>query len=197
MTPTRGTRSTVGGVSDSPTTDTASPTAAEPTGPAPAPVAKPRNPARVAIVLGLVVLALFCLIAVAATTKTDDVTGRVSGKAETASRPGLGPEAGSTRPLEVESVTPRPSDVVGPQPEIIADLAAGFTGELVIDGIDIPVDQTTRIPGLGTISFRPTKGKDVSRFDAGVHTVRVVYWPDASTRERDARTFDWSFRVAA
>lgn len=169
------------------------------TGPATpaAPPARRLHPARVAVVVALVGVAVFLVIVIAATARTDDVTGRVSGRSETANRPGFGPESGRTRPLEVESVQPAPTDVVGPQPEIRADLLSGYDAALIVDGKEIPDDQVAKIIPLGQISFRPGKGKDIDYFDAGVHSVRVVYWPDVGTRERDGKTFDWTFRVAA
>jgi hypothetical protein len=100
-------------------------------------------------------------------------------------------------PPEVEGVSPVPDAIADPQAQLSANLTDTFTGVLQFDGVEIPEDQLARIVELGQVSFDPGDGKEFSEFDAGQHSVTLVYWHQTETRETDARTFSWRFRVAA
>ena len=118
-------------------------------------------------------------------------------------------------PTHVESVQPVPEAVqVLNQSNVFVDLDAGFTGVLVIDGIELEtlnIDEladdavepgqqvelppvTRYEPGNATLTFTPSAGAPITEFDDGVHTVEVVYWPIEEGR-RAARTFTWTFTV--
>lgn len=124
----------------------------------------------------------------------------------------------SDLPREVERIVPANGDLVGPETTVGAQLAAGYTGRLVIDGSSIPDDQLST-PGNGRVFFQPgmqeciaapgetgspvtTPGcqpqpKDIERFTAGAHTVTVIFW-DATKRESEGSSaYSWMFRVAA
>ncbi len=95
-------------------------------------------------------------------------------------------------PIEVERVIPAPGSVIAPQDGVQVDLADEYTGVLVIDGKEIPLDQLTVVLPLGQVSFRPAPGLDITRFPPGPHVVRVVYWRQAESREH-SRAFVWRF----
>lgn len=118
-------------------------------------------------------------------------------------------------PEFIESVQPVPDAVqVLNQSNVFVDLAEGYTGVLVIDGVEIEtvsldelgdatvepgqqidVPPVTRYePGNATLTFTPTQGAAISQFDDGDHTVEVIYWPVEDGR-RFARSFTWSFAV--
>lgn len=118
-------------------------------------------------------------------------------------------------PTFVESVEPVPEAVqVLNQSNVFVDLATGYTGVLVIDGVELEtrdVDELGRVdvepgqqidlppvtifePGNSTLTFTPTAGAPISQFVDGDHTVEVVYWRLDEGRQR-ARSFTWTFTV--
>jgi F0F1-type ATP synthase membrane subunit c/vacuolar-type H+-ATPase subunit K len=116
-------------------------------------------------------------------------------------------------PAAVEEVTPVFDAMQVPQQAtVIADLAAGYEGRLIVDGVELPTirqDQIGNIdikpgeqiavppgaiyePGNATLTFTPGDGQAIDNFDEGRHTVTVIYWkildgPDVS------RSYSWSF----
>ncbi len=128
----------------------------------------------------------------------------------------------STLPPGIERVDPVQSAVRVPsQTKIFVDLAAGYTGELTIDGVRPPVVNlmgevavapagTTAgtLPavapgaqqvggvifeaGNATLTFTPTAGALIESFAEGRHTVTVTYWKLTSGRGA-ARSFTWTF----
>jgi len=100
-------------------------------------------------------------------------------------------------PAEIESVTPTPNAIADPMAQIGANLNDTFTGVLQFDGVEIPEDQLARIVELGQVTFDPGDDREFSKFGAGQHTITVVYWHQTESRETDAHTFSWRFRVAA
>jgi hypothetical protein len=116
-------------------------------------------------------------------------------------------------PAAVEELTPVFDAMQVPQQAtVIADLADGYEGRLIVDGVELPTirqDQIGNIdvkpgeqvsippgaiyePGNATLTFTPGDDQAVHNFDAGRHTVTVIYWrilegPGA------ARSYTWSF----
>ena len=116
-------------------------------------------------------------------------------------------------PAAVEELTPVFDALQVPQQAtVIADLAGGYEGRLIVDGVEIPTirqdeignidvkpgEQVTVPPGAvyeagnATLTFTPGDEQAVENFDAGRHTVTVIYWkilegPGA------ARSYSWSF----
>jgi hypothetical protein len=100
-----------------------------------------------------------------------------------------------TLPSEVSAVLPAPGSQVRVQDSVTADLRADLIGVLVVDGVELPENQVTRVVALGEVSFRPGKGKSFERLEPGVHSVSVIYWPQTKTRANGTNTFTWSFRT--
>lgn len=95
----------------------------------------------------------------------------------------------------VEAVIPgNGSPSVLRQAEIGIDLAAGWTGELNINGVPIPEDQLRRVDQLNQLFFMPGEGKEIERLAAGRVLVIASIWKfdEGETRE-DARQVTWSF----
>jgi hypothetical protein len=116
-------------------------------------------------------------------------------------------------PAAIEELTPVFDAMQVPQQAtVIADLAGGYEGRLIVDGVELPTirqDQIGNIdikpgeqvtvppgaiyePGNATLTFTPGDDQAVKNFDAGRHTVTVIYWkilegPGA------ARSYTWSF----
>jgi hypothetical protein len=116
-------------------------------------------------------------------------------------------------PAAVEEVTPVFDAMQVPQQAtVIADLADGYEGRLIVDGVELPTIRQDEIgnidakpgeqiavppgaiyePGNATLTFTPGDEQAVDNFDEGRHTVTVIYWkildgPGA------ARSYSWSF----
>jgi hypothetical protein len=118
-------------------------------------------------------------------------------------------------PTYIESLDPVPEAVQIPnQSSVFVDLATGYTGVLVIDGIEIEtvnIDElgqadiepgqqvelppVTRFePGNSTLTFTPNAGALITRFAQGEHTAQVIYWRIEDGRQF-ARSFTWTFTV--
>jgi hypothetical protein len=50
---------------------------------------------------------------------------------------------------------------------------------------------------LGEVGFRPGEDMDIARFEEGLHSATILYWPqDRGERGREeARSFTWQFRA--
>jgi hypothetical protein len=100
-------------------------------------------------------------------------------------------------PSTVESVSPEPGTQADRRIAVTADLRDGLTGVLVIDGQRIPEDQLEYIDPQGIITFRPGADTDLSAFEAGEHTVQVLYWDQTENEPADPDSFGWRFRATA
>jgi hypothetical protein len=108
------------------------------------------------------------------------------------------PTGETALPVDIQAVNPQPNQITGLVDDVTVDLADQYTGVLVIDGIEIPEDQLTRVVGIQTVSFRPGPDKVISRFRAGENQVVVKYW-EGRLVDRPGKTysFSWSFRASA
>jgi hypothetical protein len=106
--------------------------------------------------------------------------------------------SGSALPADIQAVSPKPDSNTGLVDTVAVDLADRYTGVLVIDGIEIPEDQLTRVVGIQTVSFRPGPGKEITRFRPGTNQVVVKYW-DGRLVDRPAKpyTYSWQFDASA
>ncbi len=118
-------------------------------------------------------------------------------------------------PATIERVSPVPdAEQALAQTDVVVDLPTGYTGLLIIDGIEIetvnlselqsqPVEPGAQVsippvtvfePGNHTLTYSPSANGPVDRFTSGMHEVEVVYWriEDGDSR---ARSFSWSFNV--
>lgn len=118
-------------------------------------------------------------------------------------------------PSFVEQVQPVPEAVqVLNQSNVFVDLATGYTGVLIIDGVEletVSIDELDRVDlepgqqidlpnvtifesGNSTLTFTPNAAAPITQFVDGEHTVEVLYWRFDETRQR-ARSFTWTFTV--
>jgi hypothetical protein len=116
-------------------------------------------------------------------------------------------------PSAIQEISPAFDAIQVPQQTtVVADLADGYEGRLTIDDVALPTvrqDQLGNIdvepgeqikvppgvifePGNATLSFTPGDEQDIKNFDAGRHTVVVVYWRTIYGEET-ARSYTWSF----
>ena len=117
-------------------------------------------------------------------------------------------------PDPVERISPGKGDSVLRQAEIVADLAPGYTGRLVIDRKAIEVVEVAAAvnvrpgqqvnqgvlvtkfdPGSNTLTYQPQEGAPIASFATGPHEVTVFYWK--LTDPADVRSFTWQFSVTA
>ncbi len=125
-------------------------------------------------------------------------------------------EARAKLPDTIESVEPFPEAVqVLSQTRVFVDLEAGYTGVLVIDGVELPtvniddVDQqfsaepgqqielpatTIFEPGNFTLTFVPSDAALVTKFDTGLHRAQVIYWKIVEGRQHPL-SYGWTFNV--
>ena len=83
------------------------------------------------------------------------------------------------------------------QSRIGVDLAAGWTGVLQINGIEIPEDQLDRNEPLNQVFFTPREGREIERLAPGPVVVSALIWRAGFGETRDdGRTVTWQFRVA-
>ncbi len=118
-------------------------------------------------------------------------------------------------PATIEQIDPVPAAVRVPaQTSVFVDLVAGYTGVLIIDGLEL---QTVNIedlqdsankpgtqitlppttiyePGNATLSFDPSDESSIPEFSQGEHVVKVIYWKVTEGRG-SARSFTWTFNV--
>ena len=100
-------------------------------------------------------------------------------------------------PGVVESITPESGEITGLVDDVSVDLRDDLTGVLVIDGVEIPEDQLSRVEELGVVTFRPGPDQEFRRFRAGENTVVVRYWPRGEQRPDQPASYSWRFRAAA
>ena len=139
-------------------------------------VAQPRKPLRVLIVVGGLLLAVNIWIIAGVSQRT---------------------KPGTTLPNAIEELIPNPGALVSPQSTIGVNLRNDLAGALQFDRAEIPQDQLVEQTTQGILTFSPGPGRDLGKLPQGEHTITVVYWPRASTREKGATTYSWKFSVGA
>jgi len=119
-------------------------------------------------------------------------------------------------PDQIESVEPFPEAVqVLSQSRVFVDLESGYTGVLVIDGVELPtinIDDVAQQfdaepgqqidlpattifePGNFTLTFVPSEDALVQKFDTGLHRAEVIYWKVIEGRQRPV-SYSWTFNV--
>lgn len=123
---------------------------------------------------------------------------------------------GVDRPAEIENLSPVENAVqVLQQESVFVDLAPGYEGVLVVDGIEIAIDRPDQVdddlepgeqqltdptrtrydPGSNTLTFRPAEGAPIESWTVGRHDVVVVYWLIEDGRGVDDQRYRWSFDV--
>jgi hypothetical protein len=99
-------------------------------------------------------------------------------------------------PSAIESVNPVNNALTVPsQSTISVNLKFGYDADLIIDGVEIPRDQTKYDKATAELRFTPGPDKDLKILPGGIRRVMVVYWPLSGTREANAQTYQWTFSV--
>ena len=92
----------------------------------------------------------------------------------------------------VEQLLPARGNEVLRQARLGIDLAPGWTGVLVVNGVEIPEDQLIRNEPLNQVFYQPGEGQEVDELDAGQNCVTAVVWQLSQSREQ-ARDITWCF----
>lgn len=109
------------------------------------------------------------------------------------------PPSPTTLDVAVEALTPsRESTGNLRQGEIGIDLAPGWTGDLRINGLDIPEDQLRRNDPLNQFFFLPGQGQEIEEVPPGRVVVTAFIWRplQGESRESGSRSVTWTFTVA-
>ncbi|MGI9022639.1 MAG: hypothetical protein ACR2HV_05310 [Acidimicrobiales bacterium] len=99
-----------------------------------------------------------------------------------------------TLPAAVELVSPQGGDLDLRQATIAADLAPGYTGYLLFDGVEVPDDDLQRVDALNTVTLRPTVDSDYLELTPGPHCATVVYRKIGEPMET-SNNFRWCFEL--
>jgi hypothetical protein len=100
-------------------------------------------------------------------------------------------------PSAIEQVDPAPGSQADRRIAVTADLRDDLTGVLVIDGLRIPEDQLEFNDPLGVITYRPGPDQEFPSFEAGEHTIQVLYWKQTEDEPPDPDAYGWRFRATA
>jgi hypothetical protein len=99
-------------------------------------------------------------------------------------------------PAQIEALNPvQDAQTVPGQATVTVDFVFGITGELNIDGVDIPADETVYEKSQAMLSFSPGVGRALKLLPGGLRRATVYYWPVSATRETAGRAFSWTFTV--
>jgi hypothetical protein len=129
------------------------------------------------------VVVVGCLVALAFTCsaiETDDGTNDVATSGDS--------------PVE-QLIPPRDSEILR-QEAVGVDLRPGWTGVLIVNGVEIPEDQVDddALAATGVLTYTVGDEKAVERFDAGENCVTAEVWRVEDTRA-DSRSVSWCFNV--
>jgi hypothetical protein len=117
-------------------------------------------------------------------------------------------------PATIENIEPIGGGAGVPaQTSVLVDLTAGYTGVLVIDGLELQTVNREDLqdknkpgqqivlpptviydPGNATLSFQPSDKSAIKEFTQGEHTVKVIYWKVTEDRTH-SKSYAWSFNV--
>ncbi|MGQ0743280.1 MAG: hypothetical protein ACT4OS_02870 [Acidimicrobiales bacterium] len=99
------------------------------------------------------------------------------------------------KPSAVESVFPEGGNLNLRQVAIVADLAPGHTGYLLLDGIEVPRDDLVIVDPLNTVSLQPQPGSDYAELEPGPHCATIVY-RRIGRPESESSSYRWCFSLA-
>jgi len=95
-------------------------------------------------------------------------------------------------PAPLQSVSPRPGDLVPRQSAVEIDLEVGYEAQITID--DWPITDATFVESTGVYLWAPSADHaTITEWAPGEHTVIVVW--NTYTGLPDTGSFEWTFRV--
>jgi len=142
---------------------------------------RPEHPWRVAIVAGALFLVITAAVIGAAAQQNGPATPR--------------------RPGAIVQLTPEEGQLALPQDTVGAQLRTDFSGQLTIDGRNIPQDQVSGDPNLGEFYFQPGPNKEFRELPKGQNSAVIEYWPRTIATAEEAKaqgklgSYSWAFNV--
>jgi hypothetical protein len=97
------------------------------------------------------------------------------------------------KPSAVVNVSPPGGDLDLRQAQVGVTLAAGYTGDLFVDGMQVPEDELHREPALYQITLQPRPGGQFN-LGPGRHCASVTYWPLANSSDKRGAP-PWCFNL--
>ena len=97
-------------------------------------------------------------------------------------------------PDAVEAVSPAAGAQNLRQTTIAADLVAGYTGYLLMDGVEVPRDDLQVVEALGQVILRPTEDSDYRVLQPGSHCATIVY-RRIGERLDQSSSYRWCFSL--
>lgn len=94
----------------------------------------------------------------------------------------------------VEALIPAANSEVLSQNTIGLDLAAGYTGELSINGTQVPDDELVDDRQQYRLLYQPAENSALGTLPAGENCAQALVWPISDGRQ-NARTVSWCFNV--
>ncbi len=104
------------------------------------------------------------------------------------------PKNDEPKPEAIEMVFPQPGDRDLRQTTIVADLAPGYTGYLLMDGVEVPQDDIQFVDAINTVTLKPTEVSDYRTLSSGTHCVTVVYRRIGEPRDQSI-SYRWCFSI--
>ncbi len=98
-------------------------------------------------------------------------------------------------PAAVERVAPAGGDLDLRQVTIAADLAPGYTGYLLLDGVEVPRDDLQIVPALNSITLVPLPDSDYEALQPGPHCATVVYRRIGQPETAVGDQYRWCFKL--
>jgi hypothetical protein len=124
------------------------------------------------------------------------VTGAVVALVVAVRATATGDDDGATASDVVERFVPRAGDDVLRQAELGVDLAPGYDGTILVNGVEIPAEEQRRVPEQNQVFFTPGEGKAVERLFAGRNCAVALVWKSSEGRgSANDRTFTWCFEA--
>ncbi len=99
----------------------------------------------------------------------------------------------TTLPPHVVEVSPADGALVLRRTKIVLRLDPAYRASFVVDGVPVPDDEVTYVPGTGLHVFAPGPGKVLETWTPGVHVVEARW--DTTSGLPDPGSLRWSFRV--
>jgi hypothetical protein len=103
-------------------------------------------------------------------------------------------QAEKEKPAAIESVFPESGSRNLRQVAVVADLAPGYTGFLLLDGVEVPRDDLQIVDPLNTVTLAPQAGSDYEQLGPGPHCATVVY-RRIGNPESDSSSYRWCFSL--
>lgn len=79
----------------------------------------------------------------------------------------------------IQRLIPSPGAKILQQDIIGIDMAPGYEASLALDGVPLPLDQTTVVPQTNQVTFRAGPGKVFETLPAGQNCLVATYWQTA------------------